>query len=212
MKPKYFFYATLLDSYCYYLKNEWGNAEQELIDRMNRIQTIDPKALERMNRGTAFNEVIDARVLGDSQILSSGEYTFESELVEGITSKLHGSIPQYRTSSVIEVDGYEVEIYGVIDFILGDKVIDLKTTTAYDLGKYKDNMQKHVYPLCLASEGVYFKEFEFLATDLKSIWQEQYPIDLTESMEEVKRVCSGLIRFINWAGDKITDKKIKQYI
>lgn len=74
-KPKYLFYATLLDSFQYYLSSSdiymkyWGNSEnpskteeefekesfQDLIDSINRV----PFESEAADRGTAFNEVID---------------------------------------------------------------------------------------------------------------------------------------------------------
>lgn len=77
-KPKYMFYATLLDAYMSYLKSGeiwdkyWGWSENpqysseefeknqfdDLINRINRV----PFDSEAADRGTAFNEVIDCMI------------------------------------------------------------------------------------------------------------------------------------------------------
>ena len=50
-QPKYRFYATLLDSFYWFLNSESETAEQEFIDKINRVPITDEKALERMNKG-----------------------------------------------------------------------------------------------------------------------------------------------------------------
>ena len=84
MQPNYRIYATLLDSYFNYLNSDviyeryYGWSEnppyteeefrqkqfQELIDRINRR----PFDSEAADKGTAFNEVIDAKELVTKQV------------------------------------------------------------------------------------------------------------------------------------------------
>ena len=78
MQPKYRFYATILDAFWGYLNSDviwdkyWGWSEnppytpeefheqqfQELIDRINR----KPFDNEKADRGTCFNELVDALI------------------------------------------------------------------------------------------------------------------------------------------------------
>jgi len=52
---QYKFYATLLDSYQWYLDSEDDNSFQEFIDKINRV----PFTSEAAERGTAFNKLVD---------------------------------------------------------------------------------------------------------------------------------------------------------
>lgn len=205
-KPDYKFYATLLDAFTWYQASEGENAEQEFLDKINRVPVTDPKALERMNRGTAMNDVIDAMLagVGDEAVTHS----FDVGVVTEIALYLIGSTPQHYTETTIEVDGKFVTLYGYIDYVRESKCIDLKTTSSYDLGKYKGSMQRHLYPFSLSKEGVMVDEFEFLVTDFTSVFKEPYKVDLAESESALKNICAQLISFIESKRQLITDKKI----
>jgi len=90
------------------------------------------------------------------------------------------------------------------------KCIDLKTTSQYDLGKYVNGMQRHVYNVSLADEGIKTEEFEFLVTDFKSVYSETYNVDYNESKLIVVDCCEILIEFIEANKHLITDTKIYQ--
>lgn len=212
-QPKYKFYATLLDAFNWYQVSECENAEQELLDKINRVPVTDPKALERMNRGTALNNLIDTMirrgfVIHDETIVYDG-FEFKANIVNDIAKKLRGSVIQYYAETMIHCDGVNVLVYGYIDYILHNKVIDLKTTSNYDLGKYKDSMQMHLYPIALFNKAnVIFEEFEFLVVDDENIYSETYPISLIDSNTRLTVVCNQLIKFIESKKHLITDKKI----
>lgn len=202
--PKYRFYATLLDAFVWYQVSESDTAEQDLINKINRIPITDEKALERMNKGTEFNNLIDIAITDPS----IQQDTFDKNIVSELSNYLIGSVAQYRTETILDCNGTLVLVYGVSDYIKENKCIDLKTTSAYDLGKYKDSMQRHLYPVCLNSEGVFVDEFEFLVTDFKSVFKEPYKVDLVESEKELISCCSALIEFVESKKHLITDEKI----
>jgi hypothetical protein len=143
--------------------------------------------------------LIDSTVQQDS---------FDKNIVGELSEYLIGSVAQYRTESILDCDGISVLVYGVSDYIKENKCIDLKTTSAYDLGKYKDSMQRHLYPVCLNKEGIFVDEFEFLVTDFKSVFKEPYKVDLVESEKILTYCCSALIEFIENKKHLITDEKI----
>lgn len=214
--PKYRFYATLLDAFSWYLKSESEHAERELLDKINRVPETDERAIERMGKGTAFNNLVDFMIdaeLSIEDLTATSEYNgmrfeFNGSVVNEIANYLKGATKQYRTSGLIIANGVWVELYGDIDYLLLNKSIDLKTTKEYELGKYKDSMQRHVYPVCLHIEGVTIDEFEFLSTDFTSVFHETYKVDIAESWAILSNHCAMLIDFIEARKHLITDEKI----
>lgn len=95
-RPKYRFYATLLDTFQTYLSSEsiwqkyWGNSSKEdaptaeefekrcygeLIDRINRV----PFTSEAADRGTCFNEIIDCLILNRNTCRTDMTITADKE-------------------------------------------------------------------------------------------------------------------------------------
>ena len=213
LQPNYKFYATLLHAFNWYQVSESENAEQEFIDKINRVPITDEKALERMEIGTQLNDLIDYNLkhnlIENREFITTDKFEFSSEIVNKITHHLQGSIPQYYTETIIRCNGNSVLVYGYIDYILTNKIIDLKTTKTYELGKYKDSMQMHLYPICLFNnEGIIADEFEFLVTDFKEVYTETYPINLIDSNTKLAVTCNLLIEFLEAKKELITNKKI----
>lgn len=207
-QPSYKFYATLLDAYNWYAASESEDALQELIDKINRV----PFYSEAAAKGTALNKIVDIALdkglpVGVETISEDG-FGFQMSLVSELQQTLCGAIPQYKASTQINTKYGIVEIYGYIDYLLLNKAIDLKCTGSFEIGKYKNSMQRHVYPVCLADEDIYLDEFEFLITDYKSIFRESYTVDLKESKQTIVNTCEALINFLHIKRDLITDKKV----
>lgn len=207
MKPhQYNFYATLLDAFCWYQQSESENAEKEFIDKINRVPVTDEKALERMNKGTAMNDLVDKLILG-KEVEPVG-YDFSADVVTGLAEYLIGSVSQYCVSTTLNIGGNQVVLYGYMDYIKENRAIDLKTTSSYELGKYAGSMQRHIYPICLYNEEIFIDEFEFVVTDFTNIYKEPYKVNIMESYAVIQSKCLELIEFIEAKKHLITDKKI----
>lgn len=131
------------------------------------------------------------------------------------------AIPQHFCKGVITTAYGDVELYGYADEIVRDKVYDIKTTSAYQFGKFERSWQKDVYPYCLVASGemTTVSEFEYTVFQLTKpsarnpvigakMYAEAYTYDHTESE---KRLRSFLERFIEWLEanrERITDEKI----
>ena len=200
LQPDYKFYPSLLDSYKWYQASESDNSEQELIDKINR----KPFSSDAADKGTWFNELIDLCLKGSEK----HGVEFLSGPAEIILERLIGSVKQVHTSTTLDVDGKTVELYGYIDYVQQDRVIDLKTTKSYELGKYKDSLQLHFYPVSLIDEGNEINAFEFLVTDFENVYPEVYMVDYNRSKNILIDACRELIRFVEIKKDLITDKKI----
>jgi hypothetical protein len=196
----YRFYPSLLDSYRWYQSSEKEEAEQELLDKINRV----PFSSELADKGTWFNDLIDLCIKGEEK----HDLNYLTGCALDISERLYGSAKQVFTSTTIEVDGKVIELYGYIDYVLQDRVIDLKTTKAYELGKYQHSLQLHFYPVSLIDAGNEINQFEFMVTDFTNVFSEVYKVDYEASKRILADACRELIRFIEFKRHLITDKKI----
>lgn len=242
-KPaKYRFSPTLLDSFSCYLNaskiyNEiWGNSEnpnktedefeqeqyQQLINRINKVP-IDWENTEAIDKGTAFNEVIDCMILeqnsnkmkinkvffenkisGIEAVYNNRAFVFPIDLCRDFSTYLKNAIPQVYVEGVLETKYGEIELHGYIDELLPFKVVDIKTTNNYKAFKYRDYWQRIVYPFLLNQNGNTINDFEFVVTDFKRSWVENYTYNENEDIPKLTDVCERFIEFIEANNELIT--------
>jgi len=199
-KRNYKIYPSLLDAYNWYASSENDDADIELINKINRVKFSSDTA----DKGTLLNNFIDNAIdLFDKYGLS-----YVDGIAIDIVEKLQGSQKQLYTSTTIEFDDVSVYMYGYLDFLKWDRVIDLKTTKTYYLGKYKNYIQQHFYPVSLIDNDCEIKDFEFIVTDFKNVYSELYPVNYNESKAILIEKCKLFIQFIESNRSKITDTKI----
>ena len=211
-----------------------ANLLEDLIDTINRV---DGEPSEAADKGTAFNEIIDCIVDGvpstrpDVTLKSTPEtieadihdfhFSFDRNLCCQVGKAFKGSLTQLRTEAVMPTAYGNVLLYGYIDSLLRDRVIDIKTTKRYDFGNYKHYMQRHVYPWCLTTSGEAkdISAFEFFVVKLSGgtpssplirgeVYKEVYDYDHKQSTEVIRQSCERFIEFLNEHKHLITDKKI----
>lgn len=239
MRPKFKFYATLLDAFSNYLRSDaiyekyWGFSEnpphtpeefkeqqfQSLIDTINRI----PFDSEAADRGTCFNEIVDAlienrkpngveveRVDGVLYRASYNERTFDFPIALCLefANYYKGALTQQRVEAILPTCFGEVLVYGVIDELMPLSIHDIKTTGNYYVGKFKDHWQHIVYPYCLMRNGGDVRLFEYNITDFKNTYTESYTFVPERDIPILTDHCEEFIRFLNDNRDLITDKKI----
>lgn len=211
MQVNYRFYATLLDSFQYYLsKVDDDNAFQDFIDRLNR----KPFYSEAAAKGTAFNELVDLIISGKIRIEDlptdkrgnvlytyteqehKKDFPFKPEIVSLFAQKLAGAVPQKYIEAVLPTRKGNVALYGYVDEILKYKVIDIKTTGRYEFPKYLNAWQSKIYPYCLNENGIYVNTFEYLITDFRNVYIEEYPYKPETDIVEIQRFSEQLIDFI----------------
>ena len=189
LQPDYRFYPSLLDAYKWYQASEQDEAEHYLINKINRV----PFQSDAAEKGTWFNELIDLSLKGFEK---HGECYLTGCALD-LVERLEGSIKQVYTSTILNVDGKIVELYGYADYVQED-----------ELGKYKDSIQLHLYPVSLIDDGNEINYFEFLVCDFKNVYPEIYKVDYEASKAILMNVCRELIRFIEIKKHLIADKKI----
>lgn len=218
--------------------------EQELIDAINRVKTPPTEAADA---GTVLNEIIDRLILGQKEgrsdveahsskvfVTRDGEtlpmpciygfmdgfqFCFDLDLCKELRDYLSDAIPQCRVEAVLPTKYGNVLLYGYADYVCMDRVIDLKTTSVYDFGKFGDRSQKEVYPYCLFKSGemTEVNEFEYLVCKWKKsvnapwraeIYKETYSIDMERLEESLRGRVETFVEFLERNRHRITDRKI----
>lgn len=208
MQANYLIYPTLLDGFTYFLKSESDNAYQEFINRLNRVPFIS----EAANKGTAFNEVVDFLIpnnfINQSEKVYYKGFDFKNSIVSEFTSRLKGATPQFKCTGYLETSKGVVELYGYVDEILKDKVVDIKTTGNYTFPHYLSNFQHIVYPYCLNQEGIMINHFTYMITDFNNYYEEDYIYDESKDLPRLIEHVELLIEFMENNKHMITDKKL----
>lgn len=218
----YKFYATLLDSFQYFLSSDSDTATEELLDKINRV----PFESEAADRGTAFNELVDL-FLHDDRLRSIQypvteliehkfqnrqgkiyDFTFPYSIIKQFTDRLEGYYSQLRTESILKTSKGDVLLYGVIDEIGQDDVTDIKTSGRYEFPKFLHAWQHRVYPYCLNQNGIKVDRFTYRITDFSNYYEEVYPYNHERATAELVSICERFIDFVEMNRNKISDKKI----
>lgn len=173
---------SLLDSFQYFLSIEDEEksaiARKELIDGFRGIKTSSPS----MDAGIAFENAVVLAIKGKFQT----DDEVYNDCVKECAEFCKGAIYQYHVKR--ELGGFM--LHGVIDFLKGNRIIDLKTCRTYELGKYTGRFQHKVYLYCLRHLEI--DNFTYLVSDFSDVyredyvWKQSYADDLREAISNFK--------------------------
>lgn len=225
-------YPTLVDSFIYYMNSEYMD-KQEMIDRINRVER--PKS-DAMLKGSALNDLMDFIVAGGTPEQTTvkvrgvptdmyvwrtegeaGEFGRVYQFKKRVCDELLEHINPWGTSAtadtqvyckgIIETKHGPVEIYGYVDYLQRDRLIDLKTTSKYTFPKYNNGFQHLAYPFCMNQQGNDISCFQYLVTDTNHVYLETYHWN-DQMAQQMLDPLNGLLDFISTFRDEITDPKV----
>lgn len=149
------------------------------------------------------------------------EFYFDVAFCKGVAEYFKGSLCQIYTEAPIETDRGTVLLYGYPDYVRGNVVYDMKTTSKYEFGKYSKYWQQHLYPWTLIESGkcTDIESFEFTAFAMKGgsaksplisgvMYPEVYTYDHKVSTRMLRGICTQFADFLEAHRSEITDKKI----
>ena len=200
---------------------------QELINRINRV----PFDSEAADKGTAFNEVVDCMIenrnsdkvkivkvelngiiIGINALYNNREFYFDINLLREFANYYKGALTQQYVEAVIHTSKGDVLIYGYIDELLPTSVHDIKTTSQYYVGKFKNHSQHLVYPYCLIQNGNDVRTFEYNVGVIGKVgystYTETYVFEPERDIPILTQRVEDLIQFVEDNRDLITDTKI----
>lgn len=202
--------------------------KQSLIDRINRVP-MKWEDSEAADKGTAFNEVVDCLIANRQSekmmLISNKEsgiitaeynkrtFIFPLALCREFSEYFKDATSQVFTEAVLPTKYGEVIMYGYIDELKPLSIHDIKTTSKYKAGKFRNNWQHIVYPYCLNQLGNEAREFEYNVAVLGtgnnySTFAEYYSFTPEKDINRLRFVVESFIEFIELSRDLITDKKI----
>lgn len=156
-KIAYRFYPSLLNTFTRFLQGKLS--EQELLDRINRVPI--PKT-EGQKRGVSFEDAVLKKI---------GEEFFDPELLKTVRQRLPKPILKTQAYCQYQID--DVLIYGFVDILGRNEVVDLKTTSHYEPNRYKEDHQNFYLP-AFVKNGV--RQIRYLITDFQQVYEEVYDL------------------------------------
>lgn len=248
MRPphKFNIYPSLLDAYADYLASEdtwlkfWGNSQKPsvtleefeakqfagLIDKINRVP-IAWEDTEKMDRGTAFNNLIDALILGEKSdsiksldgrykvAYNNRDFEFPKDVCAEFYRYFKGAAPQVFCEAILPTKHGDVLLYGYIDELMSTSIHDIKVTGSYEAWKFKDKWQRVVYPYCINESGGNVTDFEYnilLITEKNGETSYETTTEYYNYTEADKDRLTAFVEdfigFLEANRSRITDKKI----
>lgn len=152
-------------------------------------------------------------VVGISVSYNNRTFDFDIRLVREFANYYKGALTQQFCEGILPTRYGNVKLYGYIDELMPQCVHDIKTTSRYAVGKFKDHAQHLVYPYCLQQAGNDISMFEYniAVLDNHGRWEtftETYAFKPERDIPILKQKCEELIEFLWENRELITDKKI----
>ncbi len=191
----YRIYPTLLNTYSMYLNETQSSGGEllvsfeEMIDRINRVKKPTTQAQQK---GINFETALTT---------GSDEEQFPEKILEEMRNLLP---PKYKTQFYVNSVVGEVQLYGYVDLVGGNKAFDIKTTRAYTAPKFADNFQ-NLYLLGLKKWGI--TSLDYLITDFSGVYVESYSFD-SYNFNPMLEVLDNFVWFLEQNRKLIRDKKI----
>lgn len=206
--------------------SEWDEKlEQDIIDACNGVETPSSRAADL---GTCLNEALDCVLLNKAStrddvkltsdndtvtaVIGENNFLFHKSDIINLKSYVSSCTPQSFVSAIIDTAYGPVQLYGYPDYFKADTVIDLKTTSRYESGKYRDKWQRYVYPYILDKNGLIpdYKQFDFLVCKVSGdnsynpfvelqLYTETYTDPLPSFEQHIRCIVE---RFIEWFTQK----------
>lgn len=200
-----------------------GTAFNEVIDCMVMFRPSSKMSVERV-----YKQVVRGDVSGDAEerwadveytdevvglnvYYNNRQFFFPIDLVHEVSAYYAGALCQQYMDGVLPTAFGNVLLYGYIDYIMPFSVHDLKTTSRYSVGKFKNHWQHKVYPYVLAQNGCPITDFEYNVVEWgrgNNTFTEHYAFDKENDTEQLQRHCEDFIRFLLDNRSLIVDKKI----
>ncbi len=151
-------YPTLLNEFGKYLKSPDKPHYKQLLNRINRVPDFDEATLQRFRKGISFEQAV----------LGRKSHSFDPAIVEEVRAMLPG---RRITQKLVQFTHQQIRFYGYADVVGERRVVDIKTTSSYQPGKYAFNFQ-NLYLYGLRKEGC--ERMDYIIYDFERVYQETY--------------------------------------
>jgi hypothetical protein len=161
---KFYITQTLLSAWDYVYKTD--NGYEDFL-RTLRKEPFQPT--KQMLEGMQFEAMVNATLDGNPP---PDDHKW-AEAITATADYLNGAQQQVVLSKTVNLDGMELVLYGIADFVKAGVIYDTKKSSTYHYGKYLQSPQWHMY-LEMLPEAY---KFEFVVFDGKDVYTEAYTRD-----------------------------------
>jgi len=159
---KYLLTPSLLNSYAYYIQDEYKSPQESRADFLKTLSREKFKPNEAMKKGNAFENEVFGYCSLDKELPIVSPMTEIGDIVKG-------GLWEQSVKKEIKVGNQEFLLYGRTDVIKRNTIYDIKFTGNYELGKFLDSSQHLIYLYCTG-----LPNFSYLISDGKDWWREDY--------------------------------------
>lgn len=161
---KYLITSSLLNSYSYYMGDDYKSPEESRADFLKTLSRERFEPNEAMQKGIDFEKAVELTTKFERII----ESQYDS-IVCDLADIVKGGLWQQSVKKKIKIGNQEFLLYGRTDVIKRDTIYDIKFTGNYELGKFLDSSQHLIYLYCSG-----LPNFSYLISDGKDWWKEDY--------------------------------------
>ena len=168
---KYLITPSLLNSYQYYINDEFKSPADSRADFLKTLSKEKLELNEAMQKGIDF----EAKVFSYCNERSwECNYVMEQhssmpDQALNIAMIVNGGLWQQTCKKDLHIGNKEFLLYGKMDVVKRDTVYDIKFTSKYELGKFLDSSQHLIYLYCTG-----LPKFQYLISDGEDYWIEDY--------------------------------------
>lgn len=198
-------------------RNDMRIEQSDIVPMVKRMGITDD-----MGKPEFVDEIeYDVKIPNICAQINGFVFRYDTEMCKETAKYMADSIPQHLCQGELQTKYGLVQLYGYSDYIFPDKVVDLKTCSRYDFGKYQRNWQKELYPYCLIQSGDMQEcnMFEFYVVQMKnptkecpaitgSIYREEYNYNHAEASVRLRQFTERFIEWLEAHRSQITNEKI----
>jgi hypothetical protein len=167
---KYLITPTLINSYQYYINDEFKSPADSRADFLKTLSRERFESNEAMQRGIDFERDIQLATNQFNQIdIFHTDYDEKQHIINQIAKIVNGGLWQQTCKKDLHIGNKEFLLYGKMDVVKRDTVYDIKFTSNYELGKFLNSAQHLIYLYCTG-----LPKFQYLISDGKDYWIEDY--------------------------------------
>jgi len=166
---KYLITPSLLNSYQYYINDEFKSPADSRADFLKTLSKEKFEPNEAMQKGIDFERNIQYATNPFNQIDIFHADNEKQHIINQIAKIVNGGLWQQTCKKDLQVGNKEFLLYGKMDVVKRDTVYDIKFTSNYELGKFLDSSQHLIYLYCTG-----LPKFQYLISDGEDFWIEDY--------------------------------------
>lgn len=164
---KYLITPTLINSYQYYINDEFKSPADSRADFLKTLSKEKFEPTEAMQKGIDFEN--DIKKLCDNILLDKKENIDYEVICNDIATIVKDGLWQETCKKELKIGNQEFLLYGKMDVIKRDTIYDIKYTSNYELGKFLGSAQHLIYLYCTG-----LPKFKYLVSNGKDFWIEDY--------------------------------------